>query len=135
MPRKARTKIEDRAIFFPYTCPGCNKNGSVGFTLGSLPYDFNCSACGTPTHVRREDDLTVTLTFDTNAKRLAALTALCGALDVVIAEREMEDAIEWYEYRSSWARESDDPYKDWLAERAEARATQAVARYQALTEV
>jgi hypothetical protein len=61
---KRREKRDSTPIFMPYTCPGCDKRGSVGFTLGSLPFDFTCSACGTPSHVRREDELTVTLTFD-----------------------------------------------------------------------
>jgi transcription elongation factor Elf1 len=61
---KRREKRDSTPIFMPYTCPGCDKRGSVGFTLGSLPFDFTCSACGTPSHVRRQDELTVTLTFD-----------------------------------------------------------------------
>jgi transcription elongation factor Elf1 len=59
----ARTKREHAPIFAPYTCPGCDKRGSVGFTLESLPYDFTCSACGMPTHLYRKDG-TVILTFD-----------------------------------------------------------------------
>jgi hypothetical protein len=61
-----RTKREEIPIFMPYTCPGCEKRGSVGFTLNSLPFDFTCSACGMPSHLRKEDERTVTLTFDTD---------------------------------------------------------------------
>ena len=46
-----------------YTCPGCNQQGAVMFILDSLPYDFACTGCGMPSHLRREGD-TITLTFD-----------------------------------------------------------------------
>jgi len=49
--------------YFFFTCPGCDKKGSVMFTLDSLPYDWNCSSCGMPAHLRRKDGI-VTLTFD-----------------------------------------------------------------------
>jgi hypothetical protein len=62
-----RTKREDMPIFMPYTCPGCEKRGSVGFTLNSLPFHFTCSACGMPSHLEKRDERTITLTFDTDA--------------------------------------------------------------------
>jgi hypothetical protein len=76
-----RMKREDAPIFMPYTCPGCEKRGSVGFTLGSLPFDFTCSSCGMPSHVRREDEQTVTLTFDTDTFVAPPPAAAAGSDD------------------------------------------------------
>jgi transcription initiation factor IIE alpha subunit len=60
----ARTKTSERLPpYIFYTCPGCDKRGSVMFMLESLPYDFTCSECGMPTHLYRKDDLII-LTFD-----------------------------------------------------------------------
>lgn len=60
----AKRKRDDRIPpYMFYTCPGCDKRGSVMFMLESLPYDFTCTACGMPSHLRREGD-SIILTFD-----------------------------------------------------------------------
>ena len=58
----ARGKKDRLPPYMFYTCPGCDKKGSVMFMLESLPYDFTCE-CGMGAHLRYEDN-TVYLTFD-----------------------------------------------------------------------
>jgi hypothetical protein len=59
----AKRKGDRLPPYMFYTCPGCDKKGSVMFMLESLPYDWNCSSCGMPSHLRRGGD-TIMLTFD-----------------------------------------------------------------------
>jgi hypothetical protein len=65
-----------------------------------------------------------------NNERTAAIAAICRSLDVAVAWWRMDEAIERYEYRSSVARGTDDPFWDELARQSGLAAAHAVAAYE-----